>query len=75
MVKILRNLTFKINAPELDLKWQVQTHLEDQVSGRTRQEDSVTPSGASGVHVLLPLTAVFTVRITEETQAKVTVSK
>lgn len=38
--------------------------LYDQVSGRGRHKDSVTPGGTSGVHVLLPLIAVFTVRIT-----------
>lgn len=45
-------------------------HLQEQVSGRRRHEDSVAPRGASGVHVLLPLIAVFTVRITETTAAE-----
>ena len=43
-------------------------HLQDQVPGRGRQQDPVAPGGASGVHVLLPLAAVLTVRVTEETQ-------
>lgn len=45
-------------------------HLKELVSGRRRHEDSVTPGRASGVHVLLPLGAVFTVRITENTKAE-----
>lgn len=44
-------------------KVTLEAHLQHQISSGGGQEDSVAPGGASGVHVLLPLTAVLTVRI------------
>lgn len=43
------------------------THPQDQLLGRRRHEDAVTPGGAAGVHVLPALAAVLAVRVAGET--------
>jgi len=43
------------------------THPQDELLGRRRHEDAVTPGGAAGVHVLPALAAVLAVWVAGET--------